>query len=145
MNQMLTINTTKFKRIAYSFVIAFVFWFFIKSEETYTVNLDIPLVARNLQEQKTYKEEVPENIFVTLNPSKDIDNNKIFYETSYSHPIFDKNTNTAQELTNSIQGENNIYYAGAKMGFGFHEDGLNSGLEVAKRLECVPSWSIKEK
>ena len=66
MNQMLTINTTKFKRIAYSFVIAFVFWFFIKSEDTYTVNLDIPLVARNLQEQKTYKEEVPENIFVTL-------------------------------------------------------------------------------
>ena len=66
MNQMSTINTTKFKRIAYSFVIAFVFWFFIKSEDTYTVNLDIPLVARNLQEQKTYKEEVPESIFVTL-------------------------------------------------------------------------------
>ena len=66
MNQMLTINTIKFKRIAYSFVIAFVFWFFIKSEDTYTVNLDIPLVARNLQEQKTYKEEVPESIFVTL-------------------------------------------------------------------------------
>ena len=66
MNQMLTINTTKFKRIAYSFVIAFVFWFFIKSEDTYTVNLDIPSVARNLQEQKTYKEEVPESIFVTL-------------------------------------------------------------------------------
>ena len=63
---MLTINTTKFKRIAYSFVIAFVFWFFIKSEDTYTVNLDIPLVARNLQEQKTYKEEVPESIFLTL-------------------------------------------------------------------------------
>jgi len=66
MNQMLTINTSKFKRIAYSFVIAFIFWFFIKSEDTYTVNLDIPLVARNLQEQKTYKEEVPESIFVTL-------------------------------------------------------------------------------
>jgi len=66
MNQMLTINTTKFKRITYSFVIAFVFWFFIKSEDSYTVNLDIPLVARNLQEQKTYKEEVPESIFVTL-------------------------------------------------------------------------------
>tara|TARA_B100000902_G_scaffold39553_1_gene47049 strand:- start:6752 stop:7723 length:972 start_codon:yes stop_codon:yes gene_type:complete len=66
MNQMLMINTTKFKRIAYSFVIAVVFWFFIKSEDTYTVNLDIPLVARNLQEQKTYKEEVPESIFVTL-------------------------------------------------------------------------------
>ena len=66
MIQMLMIKNTKFKRIAYSFVIAFVFWFFIKSEDTYTVNLDIPLVARNLQEQKTYKEEVPESIFVTL-------------------------------------------------------------------------------
>ena len=86
-----------------------------------------------------------DDIFVTLNPSKEIDNNKIFYETSYSHPIFDKNTITAQELTHSIQGENNIYYAGAKMGFGFHEDGLNSGLEVARRLECVPSWSTKER
>ena len=63
---MLAINTTKFKRIAYSFVIAFAFWFFIKSEDSYTVNLDIPLVARNLQEQKTYKEEVPESIFATL-------------------------------------------------------------------------------
>ena len=66
---MLTINTTKFKRIAYSFVTAFVFWFFIESEESYSVNLDIPLVARNLQEQKTYKEEVPESIFVTLKGS----------------------------------------------------------------------------
>ena len=63
---MLTINNTKFKRITYSFVLAFVFWFFIKSEETYTVNLDIPLVARNLQEQKTYREEVPESVFITL-------------------------------------------------------------------------------
>ena len=63
---MLMINNTKLKRVTYSFVIAFVFWFFIKSEETYTVNLDIPLVARNLQEQKTYREEVPESIFITL-------------------------------------------------------------------------------
>ena len=63
---MLMIDNTKFKRITYSFVIAFVFWFFIKSEETYIVNLDIPLVARNLQEQKTYKEEVPESVFITL-------------------------------------------------------------------------------
>ena len=66
---MLMIKNTKFKRIAYSFVIAFVFWFFIKSEEIYSVNLDIPLVARNLQEQKTYKEEVPESVFITLKGS----------------------------------------------------------------------------
>ena len=66
MNQKFKIDTTNFKRILYSFLIAFIFWFFIKSEDTYTVNLNIPLVAINLQEQKTYKEEVPETIFISL-------------------------------------------------------------------------------
>ena len=62
-------NSNQIKRLLYSFVIAFVFWFFIKSEDTYSVTTKIPLVARNLQEQKTYKEEVPENILVTLKGS----------------------------------------------------------------------------
>ncbi|MDG2188818.1 MAG: CdaR family protein [Candidatus Marinimicrobia bacterium] len=62
-------NTNQIKRLLYSFVIAFIFWFFIKSEDTYSVTASIPLVARNLQEQKTYKEEVPESIIVTLKGS----------------------------------------------------------------------------
>ena len=62
-------NSNQIKRLLYSFVIAFVFWFFIKSEDTYSVTTNIPLVARNLQEQKTYKEEVPESILVTLKGS----------------------------------------------------------------------------
>ena len=62
-------NTNQIKRLLYSFVIAFIFWFFIKSEDIYSVTTSIPLVARNLQEQKTYKEEVPESIIVTLKGS----------------------------------------------------------------------------
>ncbi len=62
-------NTNQIKRLFYSFVIAFIFWFFIKSEDTYSVTTKIPFVARNLQEQKTYKEEVPESIIVTLKGS----------------------------------------------------------------------------
>jgi len=62
-------NTNQIKRLLYSFVIAFIFWFFIKSEDTYSITTSIPLVARNLQEQKTYKEEVPESIIVTLKGS----------------------------------------------------------------------------
>ena len=62
-------NTNQIKRLLYSFIIAFIFWFFIKSEDTYSVTTKIPLVARNLQEQKTYKEEVPESITVTLKGS----------------------------------------------------------------------------
>ena len=57
------------RRIFYSFLIAFIFWFFIKSEDSYLVTQKIPLVARNLQEQKTYKEEVPDYIFVTMKGS----------------------------------------------------------------------------
>ena len=62
-------NTNQIKRLLYSFVIAFIFWFFIKSEDIYSVTTKIPLVARNLQEKKTYKEEVPESIIVTLKGS----------------------------------------------------------------------------
>ncbi|MDC0878584.1 CdaR family protein [Candidatus Marinimicrobia bacterium] len=62
-------NTNQIKRLLYSFVIAFIFWFFIKSEDTYSITTSIPLVARNLQEQKTYKEEVPQSIIVTLKGS----------------------------------------------------------------------------
>ena len=57
------------RRIFYSFLIAFIFWFFIKSEDNYLVSQKIPLVARNLQEQKTYKEEVQDHIIVTMRGS----------------------------------------------------------------------------
>ncbi|MEC7822601.1 MAG: CdaR family protein [Candidatus Neomarinimicrobiota bacterium] len=60
------INIPQSRRIFYSFLIAFIFWFFIKSEDSYLVTQKIPLVARNLQEQKTYKEEVPDYITVTM-------------------------------------------------------------------------------
>lgn len=63
------INSSSIKRFGTAFLIAFVFWFFIKSEDSYNVNIRIPLEARNLQEQKTYKEEVPESIIVNLKGS----------------------------------------------------------------------------
>ena len=62
-------NVPQFRRISYSVLIAFIFWFFIKSEDDYSVTKKIPLVARNLQEQKTYKEEVPKDILVTIRGS----------------------------------------------------------------------------
>ena len=62
-------NVPKLRRISYSVLIAFIFWFFIKSEDDYLVTQKIPLVARNLQEQKTYKEEVPKDILVTIRGS----------------------------------------------------------------------------
>ena len=82
--------------------------------------------------------------FVSLNPSKKIDPSLIYYETSYSHPIYDSNTLNAQKKLNALQGKNGLYFAGAKMGYGFHEDGLNSALNIAKILDCEPSWSRRK-
>ena len=62
-------SVPQLRRISYSVVIAFIFWFFIKSEDDYLVTQKIPLVARNLQEQKTYKEEVPKDILITIKGS----------------------------------------------------------------------------
>ena len=62
-------SVPQLRRISYSVLIAFIFWFFIKSEDDYLVTQKIPLVARNLQEQKTYKEEVPKDILVTIRGS----------------------------------------------------------------------------
>ena len=84
------------------------------------------------------------NYFVSLNPSKEIDPTLVYYQTSYYHPVYGSDTFNAQKRLNALQGENSLYFAGAKMGFGFHEDGLNSGLDVAKLLGCEPSWSKRE-
>jgi len=63
------LSNAKLRRIFYSFLIALIFWFFIKSEEIYFVDQKIPLVARDLPAKKTLKEEVPEHIIVKMRGS----------------------------------------------------------------------------
>ena len=50
----------------------------------------------------------------------------------YRHPVFSTGTITTQNRQQEINGENNSFFCGAYWGFGFHEDGLRSGLAVAK-------------
>ena len=68
----------------------------------------------------------------------------------YEHPILDENALKGQSKLENIQGQDNIWYAGAWTKYGFHEDGINSGLEIAKKLGCTGPWisdskDIKEK
>ena len=83
------------------------------------------------------------NVFVSLNPyiipSSDLTYKKIIYE----HPIFNNNTNKAQNKMALIQGQNNIYFAGAWLGYGFHEDGIKSAVKVAKLLQANIPWEFK--
>ena len=80
-------------------------------------------------------------IFVSLNPLFEPDQNQIYGEFAYQHPIFDKETFIAQKKIDEVQGKGGVWYAGAWLGYGFHEDGLTSGLRVANALGVVPDWA----
>jgi hypothetical protein len=75
-----------------------------------------------------------ENVFVTLNPQRQIKENKILKKIQYAHPILDKSAVKAQEELRRINGGNLTWYAGAWMGNGFHEDGLQAGKLSAQEI-----------
>jgi len=79
-------------------------------------------------------------LFVTLNPDREPDPSKVFAEFSYEHPQFSADGMKAQQEIAAIQGRNNCYFAGAWTGYGFHEDGLVSGLAAAEALGGVIPW-----
>lgn len=83
------------------------------------------------------------NLFVTLNPHKDFAKGSVLREISYEHPLFDTAAIDAQRELWQIQGANHTWFAGAWMGYGFHEDGIQSGLEVAERIGSVGRpWTV---
>ncbi len=73
-------------------------------------------------------------LFVSLNSKHKIDHSKIFAEFEYEHPIFDLEAVMAQKEFEKIQGKENLYFCGAYLRYGFHEDGLLSAINVAKKL-----------
>jgi predicted NAD/FAD-binding protein len=55
----------------------------------------------------------------------------------YAHPVFDLAAIRAQAQVPALQGQHHTYFCGAWTGYGFHEDGLKSGLDVAARLHAL--------
>ncbi len=70
----------------------------------------------------------------SLNPVRPIDPARVLAEFEYSHPVFDLAAIRAQERVPELQGVRHTWYCGAWTGYGFHEDGLKSGLAVADDL-----------
>jgi predicted NAD/FAD-binding protein len=71
---------------------------------------------------------------VTLNPRGTIDEGRVLKKIVYSHPLYTREAIRAQGRWAEVSGVNRTHYAGAYWRFGFHEDGLNSALRVARRL-----------
>jgi len=82
-----------------------------------------------LQNLKTSKD-----YFLTLNPIKEIDNKKIIKKVEFTHPFYDIKTIRVQKRLTELQGINNSWFCGSYFGYGFHEDGLKSAINVANKL-----------
>jgi uncharacterized protein len=79
-------------------------------------------------------------LFVTLNPEREPAPGTVFAEFSYDHPQFGASSMAAQRQLKSIQGDRNTFFAGAWTGYGFHEDGLSSGLAAAEAIGGIIPW-----
>lgn len=73
-------------------------------------------------------------LFVTMNPLQPPQRDKVFAEFDYEHPLFDRAAIAAQNRLPEIQGKDRLWYCGAWCKYGFHEDGLTAGLQVAAGL-----------
>lgn len=80
------------------------------------------------------------DVVVTLNPGTTVDPSTVIDRWVAMHPQFDVDTDAAQAEIPTIQGRDRIWFAGAHLGYGFHEDGLQSGLTVAAALGSPAPW-----
>ena len=73
---------------------------------------------------------ISKNIFLTLNPYLKIPEEKIIRRVQFTHPYFDQKAINSQKDLNLIQNKNNILFCGSYFGYGFHEDGIKSSLDM---------------
>jgi predicted NAD/FAD-binding protein len=75
-------------------------------------------------------------VVVSLNPVREIQRSQVMAEYDYDHPVLDLAAIRAQGEVPALQGQRNTWFAGAWMGYGFHEDGLKAGLAAAQGLRA---------
>lgn len=76
-------------------------------------------------------------LIVSLNPVMEPAREHVLQRFEYAHPVFDGAAIAAQGRLPEIQGVRGIWYCGAWTGYGFHEDGLKSGLAVARMIKAL--------
>ncbi len=72
------------------------------------------------------------DILISLGMEKYIKEDCVIDSFDYEHPVLDQNAVTGQNEIEALQGENRTYYAGAWLGYGFHEDGIRSAYRAIK-------------
>jgi uncharacterized protein len=78
--------------------------------------------------------KIDRDIFLTINPFNEIPVNKIFKKVTFTHPYYDSEALLNQSRLYKIQNKKNILFCGSYFGYGFHEDGIKSTIEMLKTL-----------
>lgn len=79
-------------------------------------------------------------LFVSLNPPFEPDPELTFGKYICEHPQYDAKAFAAQQRLDDIQGKRHTWFCGAWTGYGFHEDGIRSGLAIADALGVTAPW-----
>ncbi len=70
-----------------------------------------------------------------MNPIKSISKSKILKSVKFTHPYYDQKALDNQSNLQNIQNKKNILFSGSYFGYGFHEDGIKSSIEMIKNLD----------
>ena len=104
-------------------------WVYTERKDKSTDKIDLTYWMNSLQ-------PIPldDPLFVTLNSTHNIDHNQIYDQVTMRHPVYDVGVLSAQKDLSLNNGDNRTWFSGAWMKNGFHEDGLSSGLDVARSI-----------
>ncbi len=78
--------------------------------------------------------KIDRNIFLTLNPFFKIEEDKLIKKVEFTHPYYNQNSINYQKKLIHIQNRKNILFCGSYFGYGFHEDGIKSSIDMIKTL-----------
>ena len=111
-------------------------WNYLSGSAENTNDLFVTYWMNKLQDLSTTRD-----YFVSLNPT--IEPRDIVASIDYAHPVFDGKANAARARLWEIQGRRNVWFCGSYFGFGFHEDGIQSGLAAAEAVGGVRRpWTV---